>query len=175
MGNALTGLAWVALAAGDQDEAEELLDEAMPPLRDVGPWFLLLVGYVRAILAVCRGKQDDAIAFVRDSLTRIRELKDQSSFVYTMIPLAAAAPLKGDDAWAARILGARDAVTDRTRTIVVDESVRDLREYAERDARARLGAERWARAYAAGRGSSIEELIQDIDRAQLERCTDSVE
>ena len=35
-----------------------------------------------------------------------------------------------------------------------------------RDARARLGAERWARAYAAGRGSSIEAMIQDIDRAR---------
>ncbi len=49
---------------------------------------------------------------------------------------------------------------------MIDDSVRDLREYAERDARARLGAERWDRAYAAGRGSSIEALIQDIDRAR---------
>jgi predicted ATPase/transcriptional regulator with XRE-family HTH domain len=165
-GQALTGLAWVALAAGDRDEAERLLDAAVPSLRDAGPWFLLLVGYLRAILAVRRGNEDDAIALVRDNLTRIRELKDQSSFVYTMVPLAAAAALKGDDAWVARIIGARDAVTDRTGATVVDDSVRDLREYAERDARARLGAERWDRAYAAGRASSIEALIQDIDRAR---------
>jgi tetratricopeptide (TPR) repeat protein len=165
-GQALTGLAWVALAAGDRDEAERLLDAAVPSLRDAGPWFLLLVGYLRAILAVRRGNEDDAIALVRDNLTRIRELKDQSSFVYTMVPLAAAATLKGDDAWVARIVGARDAVTDRTGARVVDDSVRDLREYAERDARARLGAERWDRAYAAGRASSIEALIQEIDRAR---------
>jgi hypothetical protein len=121
---------------------------------------------VRAILAVRRGNGDEAIALVRDNLTRIRDLKDQSSFVYTTVPLAAAAALKGDDAWVARIIGARDAVTDRTGTMVVDDSLRDLREYAERDARARLGAERWDRAYAAGRASSIEALIQDIDRAR---------
>jgi hypothetical protein len=58
-------------------------------------------------------------------------------------------------------------VTDRTGATVVDDSVRDLREYAERDARARLGAERWDQAYAAGRGNSIEALIQDIDRARI--------
>ena len=60
--------------------------------------------------------------------------------------------LKGDDAWAARILGARDAVTERTGATVVDKSVHELREQAEREVRARLGPERWARAYAAGRG-----------------------
>ncbi len=163
---ALTGLAWVALAAGDRGEAERLLDEVMPALRDAAPWFLLPVGYLRATLAVRRRNEDDAIALVRDNLTRIRELKDQASFLYTMVPLAAAAALKGDDAWVARIIGARDAVTDRTGATAVDNSVRDLREYAERDARARLGAERWARAYAAGRGMSIDALIQDIDRAR---------
>jgi tetratricopeptide (TPR) repeat protein len=165
-GQALTGLAWVALASGDRGEAERLLDEAMPALQDAGPWFLVPVGYLRAVLAVRRGHEDDAIASVRDNLTRIRELKDQSSFMYTTVPLAAAAALKGDDAWVARIIGARDAVTDRTGAIDVAEFVRDLREHAERDARARLGAERWARAYAAGRGSSIEAMIQDIDRAR---------
>jgi predicted ATPase/DNA-binding XRE family transcriptional regulator len=167
-GQALTGLAWVALASGDRGEAERLLDEAMPALQDAGPWFLVPVGYLRAVLAVRRGNPDDAIASVRDNLTRIRELKDQSSFMYTTVPLVAAAALKGDDAWVARIIGARDAVTDRTGAIDVAEFVRDLREHAERDARARLGAERWARAYAAGRGSSIEAMIQDIDRARSE-------
>ncbi len=135
-------------------------------LQDAGPWFLVPVGYLRAVLAVRRGHEDDAIASVRDNLTRIRELKDQSSFMYTTVPLAAAAALKGDDAWVARIIGARDAVTDRTGAVDVAEFVRDLREHAERDARARLGAERWARSYAARRGSSIEAMIQDIDRAR---------
>jgi len=165
-GQALTGLAWVALAGGNGGEAERLLVEAVRALRDPGPWFLVPVGYLRAVLAVRRGNHDDAIALVRDNLIRIRELKDQASFMYTTVPLVAAAGLKGDAAWVARIIGARDAVTDRTGAIDVAEFVRDLREHAERDARARLGAERWDRAYAAGRGSSIEAMIQDIDRAR---------
>jgi ATP/maltotriose-dependent transcriptional regulator MalT len=165
IGDALSGLAAVALATGDVSGAERLLDEAAVTLRQAGPWFLLLALYVRAVLAVRRGSPDEALALARESLTRIRDLQDKFAFVYALVPLAAAAALKGDDAWAARILGARDAVTDRTGATVVDDSVTDLRERAERDARARLGPDRWAFAYAAGRRSSIDTLLKDIETA----------
>jgi predicted ATPase/DNA-binding XRE family transcriptional regulator len=162
-GHVLTAMAWVALAAGDADQAERLLDEATSTLRHAGPWFLQLGLYIRAILAVRRGNPDQAIALVHESLTRIRQLHDKFAFVYALVPLAAAAVLKSDDAWAARILGARDAVTERTGATVVDKSVDDLREQAERDARTRLGPDRWATAYAAGRHTSIDALLKDID------------
>ena len=106
---------------------------------------------------------DEAITLVRESLAHIRELHDKFAFVYALVPLAAAAVLKGDDAWAARILDARDAVTQSSGATVVDKSVHDLREEAERKARARLGPDRWTRAYAAGRRSSIDALLKDID------------
>jgi ATP/maltotriose-dependent transcriptional regulator MalT len=157
-------MAWVALASGDTSEAERLLGEADLVLRDAGPWFLSLGLYVRGILAVRRGAADEAIMLARANLEHIREIQDKFAFVYAVIPLATAATLKGDDAWAARILGARDAVTDRTGARFADESVRDLREATERGARARLGPERWARAYAAGREASIDSLLNDIDR-----------
>jgi hypothetical protein len=164
-GNALSGMAVLALATGDVGQAERLLDEATAALRAAGPWFMTWALYARAILAVRRGYPDEAIALVRNSLTRIRKLHDKFAFVYALVPLAAAAVLKGDDAWAARIVGARDAVTERTGVTVVDTSVQDLREHAERQARERLGPDRWARAYAAGRGASIDALLKDIDRA----------
>jgi predicted ATPase/DNA-binding XRE family transcriptional regulator len=163
VGNALNGLAGVALATGDAGLAERLLDEATSALRDSGPWFLLLTLYVRAILAVRRGYADQAIGLVRESLTRIRALHDKFEFVYAMVPLAAAAVLKGNDGWAARILGARDAVTESTGAMVVDKAVHDLREHAEQEVRARLGPDRWAREYAAGRRASIDSLLTDID------------
>ncbi len=162
-GSALIGMAKVALAIGDAAEAQRLLDQATSVLRHSGPWFLALVPYLRAVLAVQRGNPDQAIALVRESLTRIRELHDKFAFVYALVPLAAAAVLKGDDAWAARILGARDAVTERTGATVVDTSVQDLREQTEREVRARLGPDRWARAYAAGRRTPIDSLLKDID------------
>jgi tetratricopeptide (TPR) repeat protein len=165
-GNALIGLAGVALAKGDPARAEQLLDEATAVLRDAGPWFLNLPLYIRAILAVGRGHPDAAIAFVRESLVCSRQLQDRFAFVFALIPLAAAAALKGDDAWAARILGARDAVTERTGSTVSDRSVRDLRDRAERQARASLGEERWTHAYAAGRHASVDSLLYDIDKVR---------
>jgi len=162
-GHALCGLAWVAVATGDAGEAERLIDQATPLLRHAGPWYSLLTRYLRAILAVRRGDADEAIAVVRESLTQIRELHDKFAFVYALLPLAFAAALRGDDAWAARIMGARDAVIERTGAAFVDTFAHDLGERAERDVRARLGPDRWARAYAAGRGTSIDALLQDID------------
>jgi predicted ATPase/DNA-binding XRE family transcriptional regulator len=168
VGNALSGLAGIAIAAGDAGEADRLLDAATSALGDAGEWFLMPVLYVRAILAVRRGNPDEAIALVRENLTRIRKLHDKFAFVYALVPLAAAAGLKGDDAWAARILGVRDAVIERTGVRVIDTPVRDLRDRAEREARARLGPKRWARAYAAGRRTCIDSA-QDLYRWVVER------
>src|SRR5206468_12489595 len=141
-GIALSGMAVLALATGDADHAERLLDEATSVLRHAGPWFLTWALYVRAILAVRHRDFDEAIALMRESLTRIRELHDKFAFVGALVPLAAAAVLKGDDVWAARIVGARDAATERTGAAVVDKAVHDLREQAQRDAHARLRPDR---------------------------------
>jgi hypothetical protein len=86
-------MAKVALASGDAAEAERLLDEATSVLRDC-PWFLALVLYRRAVLAVRRGNADEAIALVRDSLALFRPLHDKYAILYVMVPLAAAAELK---------------------------------------------------------------------------------
>jgi predicted ATPase/DNA-binding XRE family transcriptional regulator len=164
MGNALSGMASLALATGDDVEAERVLQEAVPVLRQAGPWFLTWALYIRAIVAVRRGNADEAIALVREALTCIRDLQDKYAFAYTLVPLVAAAVLKGDDAWAARILGARDAVSERTGATVVLKFVHDLQVQSEREVRARLGADKWARAYAAGRRTSFDALLKDIDR-----------
>jgi predicted ATPase/DNA-binding XRE family transcriptional regulator len=163
IGSALNGLAGLALATGDAAGAEPLLAEATSVLRNAGPWFLMPVLYVRAIRAVRKGDADEGLALLHENLNRIRELHDKFAFVYALIPLAVVATLKGDDARAARILGARDAVIERTGLSVVDTPVHDLREQAERTARARLGADRWNRAYAAGRMISIDSA-QDLYR-----------
>ena len=169
VGNALTGLAVVALAIDDHRQAERLLDEATSVLPRAGPWYWSLVLSVRAILAVRRGNADTAIVLVRETLTRIRELHDKFAFVHALVPLAAAAALKGDDVWAARILGARDAVADRTGAAVVDNSVRDLQDQVEQEVRARLGNDQWAKAYAAGRRTSVDSLLKEIDSALASR------
>ncbi len=142
-----------------------MLDEATAELQASGPWFLTLTLNVRAILAVRRRQPDRAIASVRESLTRIRPLQDKLSLVHAMAILAAAAALTGDDAWVARVLGAKDALTERTGATVADTSLDHLRRQAEHQARARLRPTQWARAYATGHTMTIDALLNDIERA----------
>jgi ATP/maltotriose-dependent transcriptional regulator MalT len=165
----LSGLAWVAVATGDDDEAERLVDEATSILRQAGPWFLALALYVRAILALRRDRPDETIALARQSLTQSRRLDDKFASVGALRVLAIAAALKGNARWAARILGVRDTLIEHTGTAFVDQPVHALEERAEQDVRARLGPDVWARAYAAGRKASIDSLLQDIEstRARL--------
>jgi hypothetical protein len=41
--------------------------------------------------------------------------------------------------------------------------VQDVRDQVEREVRARLGPHRWDRAYSAGRMTSIDSLMKDVD------------
>jgi predicted ATPase/transcriptional regulator with XRE-family HTH domain len=161
--NALCGLAWVALAKGDVTVAEELLEEADEAVRDAGPWFLTLPLYLRAIVAIRRGQAEEAIGLMRESLMRINTVNDRFVVVYALVPLAAAAVLLGHDEWAARILGARDAITELSGARPMDPSVRDLRDQAEQQVRERLGPDRWMHAYSAGRRTTIATLLEEID------------
>jgi len=164
IGSALSGLGGVLLAMGDSGQALRVLDEATAALEGAGPWFLAPVRSYRATLALQRGKMDEAIALMRASLIDIRMLHDKYAYVYALIPLASAALLKGDPGWAARILGAHDALAERSGFRVAIALINDLRVQADGKARELLGPERWQQEHAAGRAMSIEQLMSEIDR-----------
>ena len=159
----LGGLAWVALAAGAVDEAERWLDEADEIGRATGPWFSMLPLYLRAVIAARRGDADRAIALTRANLVHATAVHERFVVVHALVPFAAAAALKGDDAWAAGILGARESVIEQSGSRVTDPSVIDLCDRAERDVRARMGDASWTRAFEAGRRMTVCALIDEID------------
>ena len=97
-----------------------------------------------------------------ESLSHIQELQDKFALIYALVPLAIAAASTHDDEWAARILGARDAVSERTGATVVHATTRDMLLKAARGVRDRLGEEAWAREYSAGRRSSIGTLLSEV-------------
>jgi predicted ATPase/transcriptional regulator with XRE-family HTH domain len=163
IGSALSGLGGVLLAMGKTAQALRVLDEATAALKEAGPWFLAPVRCYRATLALQRGNPDEAIAVSRESLIDIRMLQDKYAYVYALIPLASAALLKGDARWAARILGAHDALAERSGFTIAITVVSDLRVRAERDARKLLGPDQWQQEHAAGGGMSIDQLMNEID------------
>ena len=87
-GKSLIGMAALALITGDAAEAERLVDEAASVMRDNAPWFRSFGLWMRALLAVRRGNADEAIAWARESLVLIRELKDKFAFVYSIGPIS---------------------------------------------------------------------------------------
>lgn len=89
-------------------------------------------------------------------------IHDKFAFVRAMAILSAAVALTGDHLWVARIIGVHDVVTERTGGTLVGY-IRELTEQAESEARACLDPESWAEAYAIGRNSTIDALIEDID------------
>lgn len=113
------------------------------------------------MLTACEAQR--GACFGARSLGFIRELHDKYAFAYVLALLAGAATFKGNHVYAARILGTRDAVTERAGAPVVDKSVQKRKEHAQREVRARLGPDRWAREYDAGRTTSIDSLMKDID------------
>ena len=168
IGSSLSGLAWVALATGEPAEADRLITESASVLQAAGPWFLSLGYYLRVLLTLERGSPDEVIQLMRQSLTRVQQVQDRFAVVYGLVPLAAAAARKGEFAWAAKILGVRQSLIERTGSTVVDPTMRDVREETERAGRARLGPDRWAEAFAAGRKSSLAALLADINQSSAD-------
>jgi hypothetical protein len=101
----------------------------------------------RALLAVQAKDAPAALALTSQSLKCVRECRDTLAIAFPLTLLAGAAGLMGDHPWVARIAGAREAVTDRTGGRVVNPMGQDLYERTVRDARRRLGPDKWTRAY----------------------------
>jgi hypothetical protein len=63
------------------------------------------------------------------------------------------------------MLGLGGVFTGPSAPPAIDKSVQERKEQAEQMVRARLGPQKWDRAYGAGRTISIDSLIRDIDSA----------
>jgi non-specific serine/threonine protein kinase len=143
-------LGWVALAEGDLDLAEHLLEESVGHARELGYAYPEAVG-IRMLgrVALARGDLLTAAARYHQALTIMIDLGALHEAGYCVAELAAVAAAAGEAELAARWLAFEEAQRGRQSLVLSpDESV--LRNEARGRAQALLGADAFAAAWAAG-------------------------
>ncbi|HEV2461320.1 MAG TPA: tetratricopeptide repeat protein, partial [Ktedonobacterales bacterium] len=158
---ALNSLGVVAVYGGDLERGATLCAEALALWRQVGDQ----QGIVRALgsvgwVALKRGEVAQAEALIREALALDRELGDPRRCAEDLEELASIAGVAGKERCAARLLGAATALRETLGTPLSPTDREDVKQ-AVAPARAALGEEQWAAAFAAGRGLSLEQAIAE--------------
>lgn len=145
-------LAVIARTLGDNALANARLTEALRRMRDVGD----IAGTIMALgdlgdLARDLGDHAQALGLYREALSRGRERTTTPGITYMIEAVGAVAVAFGHAERGARLLGAAEALRERTglRFQVAENQV--ALEHAQANARAALGEEAFASAWAAGR------------------------
>jgi predicted ATPase/transcriptional regulator with XRE-family HTH domain len=157
----LYGLAYLVLAQGDMARAHRLLEEALTCLRDQG----IMFGVFRALLALGfimlnQGRVVRAAELYREGLTLGRQLRFQQFIPDALEGLAGVAVAHGQSERAARLYGTAGTLREALGT----PRWRVYQTTYERTlvaARAQLGDEAWAAAWAMGRAMSLEQAVTE--------------
>jgi tetratricopeptide (TPR) repeat protein len=162
----LGNLADLAIRDGDHARAEALLEEVLALHREPGGEHGTQAAlHNLALLRLELGRDDEALAAATESLAFSHAVADARFAVLSLCVLAALAARRGDDAAAARLLGTADAERERVGFAFDGTPEAELGERTRDDVRGRLGAERFAEAFAEGRATAIADLVA----ASLER------
>src|SRR5262249_38906067 len=151
LGAPLSRLGILAQRQGDYAAARALLEESITIGREVGEkWTLGRSIRALGIVAQKQGDYATARSLLQDSLTMVRELGSKTGIAEAGDALAGLAVVEGQAARAARLFGAAAALRD---SIGARPDPGDRAEYEPNvaAARATLGEEAFAAAWAAGR------------------------
>jgi predicted ATPase/class 3 adenylate cyclase len=158
---ALGGLGNVAVYKGDLVWAAAAFTEALALARQVGDrrniaLCLLNLGWV----ARKRGVLAQAAAQYREALVMFQELGDPRRYAEALEELAATAGAAGQGERAARGLGAAAALRETIGVPLPPDEWADMEE-AVAPARAAVGEDAWAAAFAAGKALTLEQAIAE--------------
>ncbi|HEY3230139.1 MAG TPA: tetratricopeptide repeat protein, partial [Roseiflexaceae bacterium] len=154
-------LGHLARAQGDDARSAACYDEALTLAQAAG--YKGMIGSVRhnqAYLALHQGQHARAEALLVESLVVSRTVEDWNQIAYGLAVMGGVAVAQGQPECAARLLGAAEAWFDTIGHIIGQT------ERAEHDgyiaaARAQLGEEAFAAAWAAGRAMTIEQAVEE--------------
>jgi hypothetical protein len=162
-GLALTVPVYLALAEGHFARAEQLLDESEKLLRSDGSWWHLTATLtIRATVTATRGDHGRTLILLRESLMLAPCLNDTQAVVYGLEGLAGAmAMLGGQERRAARLLGAAEALRERTGSAIAMPLWCELYGRHLAALRIRLDANGLAEAWAEGRALTPDEAVAE--------------
>jgi predicted ATPase/DNA-binding CsgD family transcriptional regulator len=161
LGLALNQLGFVAYQQGDVGRAERLLHEALGVVAEAEErWLATLPPVTLARIARDRGDYARAAALYGDVLSLHRGRDDRSIVARTLRSLAKVAGICGQPEAATRLYGAAEAL--REAIGVGSPPARRARyEQDVADTRARLSAEAFSAAWAAGRALTFEQALSE--------------
>jgi non-specific serine/threonine protein kinase len=161
----LANLGAIARRIGDDERARVYLEDAVARARAQG--FGLALGYTLNVLgriARQRGDTGAAYAMYRESLHTAAQMRDRLALAFILLDGIAVAAASGDAERAARLAGAaeslREAIGSPARPSPAHATGADY-DRTIAAIRLRLGEERFAAAWAAGRAMSVAEVIDE--------------
>jgi predicted ATPase len=170
----LSNLGVVAYQRGDFQQAEAHIAPVVAMDRQTGD--LLWLPYDLAVWAAIRRRQGDlpqTFRLLREAFTVLRDVVERgwpliTYAPYQLVGLAEALAVAGRGERAARLLGAGTALREALGMVLGAFDRADI-EAAVAPARAALGEEAWAAAFAAGRALTLEEAIAEALDETTER------
>jgi tetratricopeptide (TPR) repeat protein len=151
----LNNRAYAELLAGDHAAAEPLLRESLALNPENLEVFNLNLGL--AVLAA--GRLDEARAAFSDALSRGIAAKVPDTVFYAVEGLASTAASAGDDATAARLWGASEAMRESIGAVLAPAELA-LHEQLVRQSRKRLGVEGFTATWAEGKAMPIDRAVE---------------
>ncbi len=170
----LNNLGLTANGQGDHAAARAFLEEALETFRDLGDkWGIALALNNLGSTALLEGDYERAAALHCSGLALRRGLKDKWGVADGLEGLARVDAAQGRLSRAARLLGAAEALRDHL-GFPLPPDERQAYECRLRDLQARLGAEPFAAARAAGRAMSPEQAIEEALAAEVPPASPAV-
>jgi tetratricopeptide (TPR) repeat protein len=159
-GLTLNGLAMATLFGGNAEEAWQMLKQAEAMLRAVDtPVDLAITLNVLAMIANGQGEYALEKQLLRESLGLVALVRDRSTVAYTLTSLAGSAVVQGQYVHGVRLFGAAEALREATGEQMHFAASRTRYAQQVAMARANLDAPTFAEAWAAGRGTPLEQVV----------------
>jgi predicted ATPase/class 3 adenylate cyclase len=152
----------ILLAQGKTARARTVFEESAVGLKE--EWAQAGGANELGMLAQVVALQGDLVqarALYQESLALLRESSNKQEILFSLEGLAAVMAAQGEPGWAARLWGAAEALCEATGAPLAPVFRADY-EQAVAAARAQLGEEAFARAWAEGRAMPLEQVIDGV-------------